>query len=410
MGSMKLCVIAPDFLPVWGGVGTYLVELVRHLPKDIEVHVVTPMREGIGQSKVCTTDYDFSEHFGVNVHPHFVCKATDTFMFNGNFQFACLKYVPKLIKEENIDIVHFGHHMSGLLLELRGLNVPSITTVHTTIQGQLDGTRTSGMRVSELEFSEKAVYLAYPFLRLAEVMYFSKARYYITVSEWMKRELLRRHLKMKNPHVSVIHNSVDTRKFSPRLEGESVEDNLVLFTGRIIAGKGVRYLVEAMPYVLKEYPDAFFAFIGAGDFAPYRKRLKNLGVTEENFQFLGYLKRSSDLIKYYRACSVYAAPTTFSENLPIRVLEAMACGAPSVASNVCAIPEAINDGVNGILVSPGSVKELTDAICSLLGDSNLRKRIGERARETILRKFDCTANTLRTVEVYRRIVETSSSG
>ena len=410
MDTLKICVIAPEFLPVLGGVGSYLIELVRHLPKEIEVHVVTPMREGIGQNKARTADYDFSEYFGPNVHPHYVCKATDTFMFNGYFQFACLKYVPKLVKEENIDIVHFGHHMSGLLLEFRGLNAPSITTVHTTIQGQLEGTRTSGMRLSELGFSEKAVYLTYPFLRAAEAIYFARARYYITVSEWMKRELLRRHLKMKNPHVSVIHNSVDTQKFSPRLEGQSVKDNLVLFTGRIIAGKGVGHLVEAMPYVLKEYPDAFFAFIGAGDFAPYRKRLKNLGVTEENFQFLGYLKHSDDLVKYYRSCSVYAAPTTLSENFPIRILEAMACGAPSVASNVCAIPEAINDGVNGILVSPGSVRELTDAICSLLGDSNLRKRIGERARETILRKFDCTANTLRTVELYRRIIETYSTG
>jgi len=56
MGSIKLCVIAPEFLPVWGGVGTYLVELIRHLPKDIEVYVVTPMRESIGGKKVSSSD------------------------------------------------------------------------------------------------------------------------------------------------------------------------------------------------------------------------------------------------------------------------------------------------------------------------------------------------------------------
>ena len=42
---MKICVLAPEFLPVWGGVGSYVVELVRHLPKSYDIHVLAPMRE-----------------------------------------------------------------------------------------------------------------------------------------------------------------------------------------------------------------------------------------------------------------------------------------------------------------------------------------------------------------------------
>lgn len=44
---MKICVLAPEFLPVCGGVGTYIVELVRHLPKNVEIHAVTPWRERV---------------------------------------------------------------------------------------------------------------------------------------------------------------------------------------------------------------------------------------------------------------------------------------------------------------------------------------------------------------------------
>lgn len=158
--------------------------------------------------------------------------------------------------------------------------------------------------------------------------------------------------------------------------------------------------------VLKEYRDAFFVFIGAGNFVPYWRRLKDLGISERNFAFLGYLKEASDLVEYYRTSSVYVAPTLY-ENLPIRVLEAMACGVPVVASNVCAIPEAIDNGVNGILIQSRSVEELADAIYCLLGDPKLRKKIGDNARKTVLEKFDWNVNASRTVGVYQQILDQS---
>jgi len=295
---MKVCILATEFLPVWGGVGTYIVELVRHLPKDIEVHVVTPMREGFGEEKVSTSDYDFSEYFGDNIHVHFVCKATDTFIYNVAFQLACLKHVPKLVKKEGIDLIHSGSHMPGLLLELKRLNIPTVTTIHTTIAGQRRGTKMSGMKFRDLEFSEKATYLAYPLLRLAEIIYFSRARYYITVSEWMKRRLQKQYPKMNHSTISVIHNSVDTKLFSPDIEKKPLEGDLILFTGRLIAAKGIKYLVEAVPEILREYPETFFVCIGAGNSLPYVRRLRKMGVSEKNFAFTGYLKERSELVKY----------------------------------------------------------------------------------------------------------------
>jgi len=397
--------LAPEFLPVWGGVGTYIVELVRHLPEDIEVHIVTPMREGFGEKKISTSDYDFSRYFRSNVHVHFVCKASDTFLYNAKFQYACLKYVPKLVKEERIDLIH-SHtaHMPDILLQFKRLEVPTVTTIHTTIQGQRHGTKSSGMSFWSLEFSEKLTYLTYPFLRLAETVYFSKERYYITVSKWMKEQIVKQYPKIDSSSISVIYNSVDTDRFSPGRSGDLLERDVILFTGRLIAAKGIRYLVEAMPKVLQEYSDALFIFIGAGNSLPYRRRLGELGIPEKNFMFLGYLKESNDLVKYYRSSSVFVAPTLY-ENLPIRVLEAMACGVPVVASNVCAIPEAIDNGVNGILIQPGSIDELADAICRLLGDPSLRQKMGINARKTVLEKFDWNLNAAKTAEMYRQILD-----
>jgi glycosyltransferase involved in cell wall biosynthesis len=403
MDRIRLCIIAPDFWPIWGGLGTYVVELVNHLPRNIEIHVVAPLRESFGKEKLSTSTYDFAKHLGKNVSIHLVSEAHDTFMYHGGFQLACFREVPRLVKNEHIDLIHCSSHIAGLMLELRDLHVPMVTTIHTTIFGQRQGTRASGMSFQELEFSERMTYLGYPLLRLVEILYFCKNRYYITVSEWMRQQLRKR--EVKNSPISVIHNSVDTRTFCPA-EVQKPTKDIVLFTGRMIAAKGIRGLVEAVPRILKEHSEAFFLFIGSGDFSPYRRRLKDLGVPERNFEVLGYLEDRGKLLEYLKFSSVYVAPTLY-ENLPIRILEAMACGVPVVASNIAAIPEAINDNVNGVLVKPGSVDDLASAVCLLLSDSALRRRIGDAARKTVLTKFDSEVNTSRTAEVYQKVLSQS---
>jgi glycosyltransferase involved in cell wall biosynthesis len=85
----------------------------------------------------------------------------------------------------------------------------------------------------------------------------------------------------------------------------------------------------------------------------------------------------------------------------------MACGAPVVASNIAAIPEAICNNVNGMLVEPGSVDDLANAVCLLLSDSSLRKRIGCEARKTVLERFDSEVNASRTAEVYQKVLSQS---
>ena len=398
--------LAPEFLPVWGGVGTYIIELVRHLPNDVEVHVVTPLRAGFGEQKISSSDYDLSEYFHSNVHVHFVSKASDTFLYNAGFQYACLKHVPRIIKDEHIDLIH-SHtaHMPDLLLQYRGLKTPFVTTIHTTIRGQRQGTKDSGMSFSRLEFSEKFTYLAYPLLRLAETVYFSRKRYYITVSNWMKEQITKEVPKIDKSSISVIHNSVDVEQFLPNI-GKSAKRDIILFTGRIIAAKGICTISEAMPKVLRLFPDALFVFIGAGNSELYQRRLRMLGIPSRNFLFMGYLKDTSDLASYYKASSVYLAPSLY-ENLPIRILEAMACGVPVVASSVCAIPEVIDNGVNGMLIKPGSVNDLSNAICCLLRDPCLRKKMGENARKTVLKRFNWRVNASRTFDVYQHILNNS---
>jgi len=402
---MNICMLAPEFLPVWGGVGTYIVELIRHLPKDINIYVLAPWRERIGPKNISTGDYDLSRYFGENVTVRFITKVSDIFISNAQFQYACFKYVPKILKEEKIDLIH-SHtaNMPDLLLGLRKLNVPTVTTIHATIRGKRNGTKSSGAGFGELDASEKAIFLTYPFLRLAEDFYFSIKRYYITVSKWMCKQLEEQYPGRGFSSMPVIYNSIDIERFSSRSKSvKKVQSNMVLFTGRLVAEKGVRYIIEAIPRVLSEYPETLFTFIGPGDFSEYWKMLKKKEISESNFSFIGYLKESSDLVDFYRACDIYLAPTLY-ENLPIRVLEAMACEAPVIASNVCGIPEIIKSGENGLLIPPRSTEDLASTICHLLGDKNLRHKLGCNARRTVEKKFSWDTNIAHMVRVYESIL------
>lgn len=398
---MRICMLAPEFLPVWGGVGTYIVELVRHLPKDVEVHVVAPSRKRLGHADVKTADYDFDEYFSDNVHVHLISSASDTFVYNAAFQYACLRRVPLLVRQERIDLIHtHAAHMPDLLLQFRNLKIPTVATIHTTISGQRQGSREASVRFRDLEFSEKATYLGYPFLRMAERIFFSPTKHYVTVSNWMKSQLVHLFPRLSESEIRVIENSVDTKFFSPTA---TKAGKTILFTGRLIAAKGVTYLVDAIPRTLRTHPDAFFAFVGPGDPSPYQNRLHSLGISEKNYAFLGYLKDRKEVLAAYRNCTIFVAPTLY-ENLPIRILEAMSCAKPVVATDVCAIPEVITSGEDGILVPPKSSEALSKAICELLQAPEHRGEMGRKARRTVVEKFDWTLNAQRMTRFYDQVL------
>lgn len=394
--------LAPELLPVWGGVGSYIVELIRHLPRTVEVEVVTPYRTRLGDISAATSDYDLEKFFPDNVHINFISSAADTFYYNGAFQSACFRYVPRLVKREKIELIH-SHtaHMPDLLLQLRRLKVAKVATVHTTIAGQRRAALASGIKFGDMDFSEKATILGYPFLRIAERFFFSGGRQYITLSNWMREKIWLYFPGLDQTRVRVIPNSVDTKVFTPPVKDGGTEN--ILFTGRFISAKGLTYLAGAIPKVVREHPNVTFTFIGPGNFQPYLNRILAHNVPDQNIKLVGYVKDRDAILEYYRRCDIYVVPTLY-ENLPTRILEAMACGKPVIATNVCAIPEVIMSGDNGILVPPRSEEALANAINGLLQNRRLMKRIGTRGRKSVESKFDWDANARKIASLYEELI------
>jgi len=408
---MKIALIAPEFLPNWGGVGTYCIELAKHLSgeNDVELHVVTLTRR-IKGSNVAYTESDILNYFNKKIHLHILANARETFSYNMRFQYQIFRKLPQIINEYGIELLHSQHaHMSDIMLKLRDstrIGVPTVTTIHSTIKNQYEGIKATNQKWSEMDSSEKYQVMLYPILSIAEKFYLMKSNHLIFVSHWTKSHV-KTNYKLANLNAPVIHNGVNPNIFRPRKSLDSnilgnIQDPIVLYTSRLTVARGAHVLARAIPEILKRNKEVHFIFAGSGDAKSLLDILKTNGVPKEKYTLLGYLDYK-DLPSLYARAYVYVMPTSW-ENLPFKLLEAMSSGVPVITTNVGGIPEVIKDGYNGLFTSrnPNAVAK---KVIQLLDDEQIAKKLGRNARKTILEKFTWEKTVKRTKEVYESILQ-----
>ncbi|MFJ4618471.1 glycosyltransferase family 4 protein [Streptomyces sp. NPDC088812] len=188
---------------------------------------------------------------------------------------------------------------------------------------------------------------------------------------------------------------VDEKTFHPDSGGDEVRSRLgltdrpvVVCVSRLVPRKGQDTLIRAMPHVLAAEPDAVLLIVGGG---PYEKDLRRLahetGVAG-SVRFTGAVPWS-ELPAHYGAGDVFAMPCRTRrggldvEGLGIVYLEASATGLPVVAGDSGGAPDAVLDGETGWVVRGGSPQEAAERIVVLLGDAELRRRMGERGRQWV---------------------------
>jgi glycosyltransferase involved in cell wall biosynthesis len=158
----------------------------------------------------------------------------------------------------------------------------------------------------------------------------------------------------------------------------------ILFLGRAEAGKGVFDLLAAVAALAPAFPMIELVIGAGGDHQQLRRRAAELGIADRVL-LPGWLDGAAKAREIARA-QVFCLPS-HAEGLPMAMLEAMAAARAVVASAVGAIPEAIVDRANGLLVAPRDVPALSAALSALLADGALRERLGDAARATVQRRF-----------------------
>jgi len=184
--------------------------------------------------------------------------------------------------------------------------------------------------------------------------------------------------------------------------GLSPDEKIVTYYGHINRLRGVDCLVEAMSKVIKSNPDARLVIAESG-----RKKFDIRQIVKatriwDKTTFLGFV----DVKKLLKATDVGVLPLRShlgAAVYPNTLFEMMAAGLPVVITNVGGIPEAIQNGQNGLLVEPGNPNLMANAINRLLQDENLRVKLGLEARTTVEEKFDWANIINQLIAVYEHI-------
>ncbi len=235
------------------------------------------------------------------------------------------------------------------------------------------------------------------------------AHFVVTSSEF-NRLFLECVLPRDHAPIHVVYEGVNLRRFMPssrqRLAGAPVR---ILSVGRMIEEKGFLYLLRALALVRERGHDVRCVIVGGTDAertAGYDQRVAALCsalTLRDLVRFAGALPFDQVLREYQRA-DIFALPCVVARDgsrdvTPNAVIEAMAMKLPVVATNMTAIPEIIEDRVNGILVPPRHHQALADALTELIVHPQLAAHLGEQARRSVEARFDIDRN----VEQYLRL-------
>jgi glycosyltransferase involved in cell wall biosynthesis len=207
-----------------------------------------------------------------------------------------------------------------------------------------------------------------------------------------------------------VPNGIDTARFAPRapsLASSAIREgfpSVVAILGHISDVKGHPTFAEAAAQVVARGHDCLFVAIGGesaqpGARAALEMRVRARGL-ENRFRFLGF---RDDVHEVLNAVDIVATPSR-SEGLPLALLEAMATGLPVIATPVGGVPEAVTDGMTGLMVNPDDPSALAAAMIRLLDDATLRDRLGSAARRTIEQRFSADTSAAAVASLYEDLL------
>ena len=186
----------------------------------------------------------------------------------------------------------------------------------------------------------------------------------------------------ENTNIIAINNSVEYCHVTN--EGSGRKTHSLLFLGKLVPSKGLYDLIDAVSMLRVTFSDIELVIGGSGNSDIFHNYAKKSGI-DDKIKFAGWIEGKEKNL-YLSHSSIFVLPS-YNEGLPVSVLEAMAAGIPVVATAVGGIPDVINSGEEGILVSPSDPIDLKNAIETLFLDDDLRIKMGDAARRRMEAEF-----------------------
>jgi phosphatidyl-myo-inositol alpha-mannosyltransferase len=370
---MRIALIAEDYYPQLGGVPEHVHNLALQLTAwGHHVHVITAkMREA-------NTDAPFVRRVGTSV----------VIYSNGGVAritvgWRLQRQLEALFRAERYDVVHVHGGLAptfGVVAPLAAwkLGIPVVATFHSWFP------RSVGLRV-----------FAPIFQRLLD-RHAAAIAVSTPVVEAMSRYV---HAKWE-----VIPNGVNTTFFQPN--GRRPIDALrrgprLLFLGRLEPRNGLNVLLEAMPQILRRFPNAVLTVAGDGPWrGHYARRARGLGLGEGGrVRFVGRVFQERPLL--YAAADLYLCPTTRA-SFGVTLLESMACGTPMVLADNVGFRSVVRDGSEAVFLTEQRPEVWADTVTGLVADVERRSAM-QLAGLDRAAQFAWPIVARRELEVYQRV-------
>ncbi|MFA6355977.1 MAG: glycosyltransferase [Candidatus Omnitrophota bacterium] len=326
-------------------------------------------------------------------HPPLIDEArrygikTEVIELGHRFDIRAVFKLKELLKKHRVDILHCHAYKADTVgfLASKMAKVKLVSTCHGW-------------------WPDTAKLKLYDLIDATVLRYFDKVA---AVSAKIYDDMVKRGIK--GSKLEIILNGIDIERYSA--DGNTSEGkkafgigegcHVVGSVGRLSREKGIKYLLEAAPDIIRKVPDVRFLIAGEGDEkGPLMEYADREGLKEKVI-FAGYRE---DAEKIYPLLDVFVMPS-LTEGIPLSLLEAMASARPIVASRVGGIPSVITDNRNGLLAEPQDSGALSAGIITLITDSNKAAAFGNRAREDVKEKFSIGVTAGKYQELYLKLLK-----
>jgi glycosyltransferase involved in cell wall biosynthesis len=373
-----------------GGAETLLIKLVREQKKsgnDVKV-----LSSDIEPKKYHFSDFEFKYISGGFLRKSFL------YLFNPYSYFK----LKQILHDFNPDIVHLHTMMQfspSVLFLLR--KYPTVLTVHGPeefLKSMIVWTfPPSRFKNGDYKTFNLTGIIHYYFIRyIQRIVYkagLKNVDLFIAPSNFMRKQLL-----MEHKNVSLLYNSITLQKTSRLLHNKKI-----VFIGGLKKGKGIDYLIKAMPNILNKIPTASLDIVGDGSERYEFTELVNDLKLQNKIKFLGWIN-NENIKNIYKNADVVVIPSIYPESFCLIGPEAMSVGRPVIGSNIGGIPEWLDDGKTGFLVEPKNSEQIAKKVIELLSNKDLLEQMSKNAYKKA-KNFNIDKYILGVNNVYRNIIK-----
>jgi len=327
------------------------------------------------------------------------------------FGLATLIAIRRLARQNKLDIIHFDASVPAfitLLLTSKRHRPPTISWHGGPVPAATSGDEA---QIFPDEWHEASAVTKVALALQSYVIH--KTSKVIVLSNVLK-DTIAKAFNVDPAKLTVIPPGVDSNLFRPDVDcsalrekyGISKDNSVIMCVAKIAPYKNQMALLKAIPQIVEKHPGARFIFAGPVSSSEYYSQIQDWVRTHSLDKYVSFTGSiiNAELPRYHALSDIFVL-TSIAEGLPGVLIEAMSCGKAAIASSIPQNREVAKKGDEVIFVDPYNTGAIAESSINLLSNHELRKEMGQKARQTVLEYFDWKVVAAQVAEVYKEALE-----